>query len=250
MKKYFVVSDIHGFYDELIKTLNEKGFDYDNPDHILISLGDLFDRGSKPLELLKFVMALPKERRILIRGNHEDLLEDCCENEYFGDHDYHNGTDITVKMLAQDVYCNVNEYGLNPLEVGAMNIFSRCINHPLLVEYLNDCIDYYEIGDYIFVHSWVPLTAIGAFNPNWRNGNWEAARWGNPYALWRKKLVPHGKTIVFGHFHTSYGWAHIKNKCAEFGDDAIFDIFFEDGIIGLDACTVYSGQVNCFVFEA
>ncbi len=29
--KYFVSSDIHGFYDEWMKTLKDKGFDINNP---------------------------------------------------------------------------------------------------------------------------------------------------------------------------------------------------------------------------
>ena len=37
MKKYFVVADIHSFYDEFMKALNDAGFDINNEDHILIS---------------------------------------------------------------------------------------------------------------------------------------------------------------------------------------------------------------------
>ena len=45
MKKLFVVSDVHSFYNHLIKALNEKGFDKNNPDHWFVSCGDLLDRG-------------------------------------------------------------------------------------------------------------------------------------------------------------------------------------------------------------
>ena len=31
--KYFVSSDIHGFFDEWQSALNEKGFDLNNPEH-------------------------------------------------------------------------------------------------------------------------------------------------------------------------------------------------------------------------
>ena len=60
--KYFIVSDIHGFYDELMSSLNEKGFDSQNKDHYLISLGDAMDRGPKNLEVIKFLNNL--ERKI------------------------------------------------------------------------------------------------------------------------------------------------------------------------------------------
>ena len=45
MKKYFVCSDIHGFYKEWMSSLDEVGFDINNNEHILIVLGDIFDRG-------------------------------------------------------------------------------------------------------------------------------------------------------------------------------------------------------------
>ena len=43
--KLFVVSDLHGHYKELIKALKKAEFDENNDNHLLISLGDMFDRG-------------------------------------------------------------------------------------------------------------------------------------------------------------------------------------------------------------
>lgn len=40
-RKYFVVSDVHSYYKELMKALNENGFDKDNPSHVFVSCGDL-----------------------------------------------------------------------------------------------------------------------------------------------------------------------------------------------------------------
>ena len=45
--KYFVSSDIHGFFDEWQNALTDKGFDLNNPEHKIILCGDLFDRGSQ-----------------------------------------------------------------------------------------------------------------------------------------------------------------------------------------------------------
>lgn len=97
MKKLFVVADVHSFYEKMIKALSEQGFDRDDPDHVFVSLGDLFDRGLSPLKCLNFVNSLPAERKILIRGNHEDLLEECLAREAFFAHDIHNGTMDTIK---------------------------------------------------------------------------------------------------------------------------------------------------------
>ena len=49
--KYFVSADVHGFFDEWIYALEEKRFNMDNPEHMLIVCGDLFDRGNQAKEL-------------------------------------------------------------------------------------------------------------------------------------------------------------------------------------------------------
>ena len=72
--KWFIFADVHGYYEELMNALNKKGFEIDNPNHGIISLGDLLDRGKEAVKCLQFVNSLPDDRKILIRGNHEDLL--------------------------------------------------------------------------------------------------------------------------------------------------------------------------------
>ena len=42
--KYFVVSDVHGFYTELKVALDKNGFDINDNNHKLIICGDLMDR--------------------------------------------------------------------------------------------------------------------------------------------------------------------------------------------------------------
>jgi predicted MPP superfamily phosphohydrolase len=96
-KKYFVTSDVHSFFDELIVALGEKGFDKDNKDHILCVCGDLFDRGPKTVELFEFVNELQNQDRLVyIAGNHESLLFDCMTEIYRGrvpsGHHFSNGT--------------------------------------------------------------------------------------------------------------------------------------------------------------
>ena len=76
MKKLFIFSDIHSYYDEFMESLNRAGFDIENPDHVIISLGDLCDRGPDSIKALEFVNSIPNNRKILIIGNHELLMED------------------------------------------------------------------------------------------------------------------------------------------------------------------------------
>ena len=42
--KYYVTSDIHGFYTPLIKALTDAEYFEDQKPHKLVILGDLFDR--------------------------------------------------------------------------------------------------------------------------------------------------------------------------------------------------------------
>ena len=97
--KYFIVADVHSFYNEMMSALEQSGFDMDNQDHIFVSLGDLLDRGPDAVKCLEFVNSLPKERKILIKGNHEELLENAIARGYFLTHDIHNGTDRTIYQL-------------------------------------------------------------------------------------------------------------------------------------------------------
>jgi serine/threonine protein phosphatase 1 len=55
--KYFIISDIHGHYNEMITALNNAGFNH-NSNHILIVLGDMFDRGNQSKEVLEYLHEL------------------------------------------------------------------------------------------------------------------------------------------------------------------------------------------------
>ena len=50
----FVIGDIHGYYDKLIELLDVVKFRFDND--ILISLGDITDRGHEPIEVIEKLM--------------------------------------------------------------------------------------------------------------------------------------------------------------------------------------------------
>lgn len=67
---YYIVGDIHGCLDELLKALDSVGFNVFK-DH-LISVGDLVDRGPKTREVLEFVMNLPHFHSV--QGNHDNRL--------------------------------------------------------------------------------------------------------------------------------------------------------------------------------
>ena len=70
MPKFFVTSDIHSYYDELITALNDAGFDENNEEHWLVVCGDCYDRGPGSVKVWRYLKDLP--RKVLI--NREDFL--------------------------------------------------------------------------------------------------------------------------------------------------------------------------------
>ena len=98
--KYFIVSDIHSFTTSLKIALRKSGFNKRNKNHTLVICGDLFDRGSETLELYKFITSIPKKRRVLIRGNHEDLYLELLKKEQPDWYDFSNGTVSTFNQIA------------------------------------------------------------------------------------------------------------------------------------------------------
>ena len=105
--RYYVTSDTHGFYDELISQLKSAGYFDDTDPHKLIILGDLMDRGNQAKELQDFVIDLiEKDAVVLVRGNHEDLYEELATVDHglpLGHH-ISNGTyDTALQLTGYDM---------------------------------------------------------------------------------------------------------------------------------------------------
>lgn len=251
--KYFVSSDIHGFYTEYKQALDDAGFDINNPKHGLIICGDLFDRGKEANKLLEFLLSIPDDRLVLIRGNHEDLLDDCIEQikakHDISFHHISNGTLGTVRQLTGTMRPDF-------AELDGIAAKSNLAKYYTLIGTARDYAECVKDGKhYIFVHGWIPLNTFDGvykYNPDWRTASeeeWEEARWLNGMDMNHLKLQSKDDIIYCGHWHTSYGHHNYGKGCSEFGDDADFSIYYNDGIIALDACTAYSHKVNIEIFE-
>lgn len=256
MKKYFVMSDIHSFYDEMMTALNKNQFDITNTNHILVICGDLFDRGPKAKEVFNFVKTLADQNRLIyIYGNHEELLFDCINEiiRYHGvsHHHIHNGTFDTIMQ-----FTGINKYDLYG-GIFDKEEFNEKIN-PLLEFIENNIVDFAQIGEYVCVHGWVPVDRYTNSIPdNWdtEEAEWRQARWINGMDAWKHGARFSDKTIICGHFHTSWGHSHIHRTHKEFPQKnqknwlESFQPFVDEGIIALDACTAYTGICNCYVIE-
>lgn len=159
--KFYVVADVHGFYDLMIKALTEKGYFEDTEPHKLVICGDLFDRGSQSKELEKFVVdLLEKDEVILIRGNHEDLMLDLVNRlgEYVvrGIEHTHHYRNRTVRTLMDLTRCSLGKIKQQP-DVVAEKMRAT----PFLKKIIPAMLDFYETKSYIFVHGWIPCHASG-----------------------------------------------------------------------------------------
>ena len=273
MKKYFVFSDVHGYYDELMKALEDKGFDINDPSHMIISGGDIFDRGEQSKECLEFITKMLKENRALcVLGNHAEMYHEIFIRKFFKNHDRHNGADKTFEQLST--------LELGPNENASMEMIVENVQaNEDFMSYLRSCVNYIELGDKIFVHGWIPFKKeyksdywgskfTPRYDPDWRNADyysWYSARWSNGMWCWNEGVREPNKTIYCGHWHCSWGNSNLHNDGKEFLDkyetmyiDPVtgkqephvnYDTFKDDGIVCLDACTVISHKVNVEVFE-
>ena len=258
MKKYFIVSDTHSYCTVLKNELNKKGFDINNKEHIFVLCGDLFDRGSESIELYNFIKSIPKERRILIRGNHEYLFLDLLYKDFPDYYDHTNGTVKTFNDLTNNEYYD----WLDLISDERLNRIKRW--------FLSDeWIDYYETDKYIFTHAFIPLKINDSccsqsmysvdenflsYSDNWRTSRpkeFENATWGCPWKLAKRGLNKTGKTIVCGHWHTADFFNNLKNLKEKYNVHENNPIFISKRykIIGLDSCTAATNKVNVLVLN-
>ena len=113
--RYYVISDVHGYYTQMKSALEKAGFFSDTTPHKLIMLGDLFDRGHEAKHLQQFVLKqMEQDRAILIRGNHEDLFAELVTTDAGMPYGHHksNGTyDTAIQLTGFDpVMASIRHY--------------------------------------------------------------------------------------------------------------------------------------------
>ena len=210
--KYYAVSDVHGFYTETEAALREKGF-FDSPDNVLILCGDALDRGREAKRMVEFLLGLQEEGRLVyVRGNHEDLMGQMLQQMSAGgtfdvldgrlDHHFSNGTFNTALQLTGMDTSSALLY--------TQRFVNTMLRTPFWSKLLPNAVDYFEMGDYIFVHGYIPCSVKGirysetySYRENWRNADgdeWMRARWFNGMEMAVKRgITEPGKTIVCGH---------------------------------------------------
>ena len=240
MKKFFVVSDIHGHCTILKNALAEAGFDKNNKDHVLVCCGDLFDRGTENLQVLKFIDCI--DNKVLIMGNHEEMLLEIFRTGKLKPHNFDNGTVETMVEFfgkyAIDGFTGEVDFSGN----------SRMVDR--VCGLIDEMCDYFETEKYVFTHGWIP-TVIRDEKPviyeGWRTASpsmWSEARWKKWPVMYGEGALLADKTIVCGHYPAIF--ANIFDRSRAPGSS---EPFRDKGIIAIDAGTFTSGRINVLVIE-
>ncbi len=229
--KYFVISDIHGHYDEMFKALSKTDFSLENERHKLIINGDMFDRGKQIKEVLEFLYPLYKKgKTIIIKGNHELFLEDfIAGNEESVEFNcYYNGFDRTLRSLIPD-YDNLS----------FMEARTKFLSlYPYLKEFLESLLYVYETEGYIITHAGLDLS-----NGDYRLGNFYNAVWIRPEKFFEIDLHKYNihKKVVVGHRFTCMLRDYFNITPAN--DNSIY-YHYDNQKIGIDGGSYYTKHIN------
>lgn len=220
--KVFVMSDIHGEFlmmEEILRKWNSE-------DEQLVILGDLADRGPKSKESLELAYHLvQKEKAIVIKGNHDDMLEKYLEDPVTNEGLYYiNGGGKTIKSLLGDEKSESDH---------KKNV--RAIKHkyPWLLPFLKSMGYYYEWEHYLFVHAGVDLAL-----DDWRDSTNRDFIWIREGFYDQENHT--NKTIVFGHTVTAS--LHKEPSNYNIWQSA-------DGLIGIDGGAVYGGKLHALLLS-
>lgn len=156
--KYYAISDIHGFLDQLKDVMNLVNLKDDNK---LVFLGDYIDYGEKSCEVLYYIKKLSetyKNQVIVLMGNHEEMFLEWLHNPkeyvryYLEEKDLHTLktflSDDEIKEFSSKMNSN-NDIIKKSIEL------AKLINnkHKDLIMWLCNLPYYYETNRQIFVHA-------------------------------------------------------------------------------------------------
>lgn len=184
--KYFVFSDVHGEYDALMQSLQEAGYESDNPQHQLISIGDAFDRGPHSKKIYNF---LRQNNAICVKGNHDGFFEEYLEKGMDGEfvlfNILHNGLGDTIHSFT----------GLDNKLFDVKTVDRARVNvDPNVLSWLRKMPLYYETEHFIFCHA-----GLDPNLPDWHDTDKE-------YMIWDIKdshlpINSTRKIVMIGHHH-------------------------------------------------
>jgi serine/threonine protein phosphatase 1 len=265
-KIIFTISDIHGHYQETIKALQEAGWDEDNPNHLLVVCGDIFDRGDESLTIFQWLYRLTQDSKAIVtKGNHEPFLIQFLDGDNDNFNYKYNGLNNTLDDFVHStsdfkMFLIMNQDKNSPTGLNDTigNLWDKwCYNtrklineeNPELLSWLKSLPYYYETENYIFTHASIDTLALDWHHPHCDNYgkflDWDACVWDDG-SFFGKSICNTDKTVVVGHYHTN----KIRQKYHIGNSDDYGILTRNDGrIIMIDGCTPYTKKVNVLKLE-
>lgn len=226
----FAVSDIHGKLSMFIELMNQ--ICITNEDSIYV-LGDVVDRGESPIETLSYIKKCKNIH--LLKGNHEELLQDYLEREI----KYEKGEYALYQIEIDRIIMRENGGAPTLRQLSYLNLEQK----ETLYQYLKQLPYYFIVDKNILVHAGVVVP------PNYKKDipiervmELQSERdliWSRD--LFYKNSAIDGYTVIFGHTITR------KMQKIEGKDSVWFDPIWKDKI-GIDCCAVDSngkGRLAC-----
>ena len=231
--KIFAVSDIHGCVRDLKRALMQAGFYPNSPKHLLVICGDNFDRGKENAATFAYLRTV--KNKIMIRGNHEDILTEALERGFITKSDEHNGTLQTVEEF----------FGASSID------FFKRLSIPEgakkeLTDFIDGMYDYFETEEHIFTHGWTPRAIEGV--ENWRKAtlkDWQEARWKCWDRLYPTVTEVEEKTVVVGHSSAKY--ARNFDSTRDWYDTSTFKT---EKMIAIDGSVYETEKINVYICES
>ena len=235
-KTYFIISDIHGHYNEMIESLKLNNYDKNNNTHHLVVLGDMFDRGNQSKEVLEYMYKLKLENKVsIVLGNHESFLIEFLDGNFsraLFNMKFNGFTKTLESLSGEKLILEDNLHEVN---------FKIKEKYIYLYNLLKSLPVFIEIKDYIFVHGGVKYGI-----KNWKENSERDFIWGRESQY---EMVP-GKTVVCGHERVStIRYPKKDQKKLFISNPEAFDILKSDGKIYIDAYVEISKKINVLKLE-
>lgn len=259
-KKLFICSDIHGYYKEMKRALDEAGYDENNNNHLLIIAGDLFDRGTDSLAVYEYLKGLvDKGKAIVLRGNHEKFFIDFLQGSVSPFNYLHNGTNETIadfwhRTAPFESWCAL-EGNCELTQESYVKWVDICVadikeEYPELLDWLKSLPRYYETKNYIITHGAIDTKVDDWHNPHcfrYDLIDWDALDF-NDGSFFGEPIKNTDKTVVIGHFGTRFLREKYGYPLDEGKEDDI--LIRDDGkVIAIDTTTVLTHKINVLVVE-
>ena len=256
--KYYFISDIHGYFDEMQKCLKQAGYNENDANSKLIVVGDIFDRGTQAVETYKYLKRLTDEGKVIVLyGNHHKFLIDFLEGTNESPFNYnYNGLDETLadfwhRTMPFESYCLFDA----DCDIDTSENFKKfakvCRNDinkefPDLLPWLKSMPRYFETDNIIATHGALDFDVPDWHFPEKERYNlkgWDALDFDDGSFILRKNKT--GKKVIVGHF----GTGQLRGMHG-IGSNQDFSILkTKDNKYFIDGCVPHTNKINVLVLE-